>query len=142
MIKKTFVAALALLAAGSVFAQTDQKAGTTEYVEYSSDKYNVETNSFWSNWFVSVGAGGQVYFGDHDRQASFGDRISPALDVAVGKWFSPSIGVRLMYSGLSVKGATQKGSLAHSTGEDVPGKGGNGYWLEKQKFNYPQIRNL
>ena len=37
MIKKTFVAALALLAAGSVFAQTDQKAGTTEYVEYSSD---------------------------------------------------------------------------------------------------------
>lgn len=134
MIKKTFVAALALLAAGSAWAQADQKNGSTEYVEYSSDKYNVETNGFWSNWFVSVGAGGQVYFGDHDRQASFGDRISPALDIAVGKWFSPSIGVRIMYSGLSIKGATQ--DHVHSTGEDVPGKGGNGYWLEKQKFNY------
>lgn len=75
MIKRTIAAAFVILAAGSVFAQTDQKAGSTEYVEYSSDKYNVETNGFWSNWFVSVGAGGQVYFGDHDRQASFGDRI-------------------------------------------------------------------
>lgn len=137
MIKRTIAAAIVVLAAGSAFAQAEQKTSSTEYVEYSSSKYKVETNGFWSNWFVSVGAGGQVYFGDHDRQASFGDRISPALDVAVGKWFSPSIGVRLMYSGLSVKGATQKGSLAHSTGEDVPGKGGNGYWLEKQKFNYP-----
>lgn len=136
MIKRTIAAAIVVLAAGSAFAQAEQKTSSTEYVEYSSSKYKVETNGFWSNWFVSVGAGGQVYFGDHDRQASFGDRISPALDVAVGKWFSPSIGVRLMYSGLSVKGATQKGSLAHSTGEDVPGKGGNGYWLEKQKFNY------
>ncbi len=42
-----------------------------------------------------------------------------------------------MYSGLSMKGATQ--SNIHSTGEDVPGKGGNGYWLEKQKFNYFNI---
>ena len=40
-----------------------------------------------------------------------------------------------MYSGLQQKGATQKGALSHSTGGDVPGKGGNGYWLEKQKFD-------
>lgn len=87
-----------------------------------------------ANWFVSAGFGGQVYLGDHDKQVEFGKRLSPALDIAVGKWFTPSIGVRLMYSGLSAKGATQ-GDI-HSTGEVVPGeKGGTGYWLKYQKFN-------
>ena len=128
------MAAALVLAAGSVCAQTEPVAQTTEVVEESTD--NVEINSFWSNWFISAGGGAQIYFGDHDRQASFGDRLSGALDIAVGKWFSPEIGVRLMYSGLSAKGATQKGHLAHSTGVNVPGKGGNGYWLEKSKFNF------
>lgn len=128
------MAAALVLAAGSVCAQTEPVAQSTEVVEESTE--NVEINSFWSNWFISAGGGAQIYFGDHDRQASFGDRLSGALDIAVGKWFSPEIGVRLMYSGLSAKGATQKGHLAHSTGVDVPGKGGNGYWLEKSKFNF------
>lgn len=128
------MAAALVFAAGSVCAQTEPVAQSTEVVEESTD--NVEINSFWSNWFISAGGGAQIYFGDHDRQASFGDRLSGALDIAVGKWFSPEIGVRLMYSGLSAKGATQKGHLAHSTGVDVPGKGGNGYWLEKSKFNF------
>lgn len=95
-----------------------------------------------SNWFISVGAGPQMFFGDHDRQAKFGDRISPALDVAVGKWFSPNIGVRLMYSGLSAKGATQtwdpdgKGGV-YNTGKPVPGKFTEAYgYLCKSKFNF------
>lgn len=137
MIKKTFVAALALLAASSGWAQNEPTGNVKEETEYTGSKYRVETNNFWDNWFVSAAGGGQVYFGDHDRQASLGDRIAPAFDIAVGKWFSPSIGVRLMYSGLSMKGATQ--SNIHSTGEEVPGKGGNGYWLTKQKFNYFNI---
>lgn len=128
------MAAALVLAAGSVCAQTEPVAQSTEVVEESTE--NVEINSFWSNWFISAGGGAQIYFGDHDRQANFGDRLSGALDIAVGKWFSPEIGVRLMYSGLSAKGATQKGHLAHSTGVDLPGKGGNGYWLEKSKFNF------
>lgn len=132
MIRHLFLAAFAACAVVPALAQTST---TEEKVEYSTDKYKVETNRFWSNWFVSVGGGAQVYFGDHDKQADFGDRLAPALDVFVGKWFTPGIGLRLGYSGLSVKGATQKGALSHSTGEDVPGKGGNGYWLEKQKFN-------
>lgn len=45
----------------------------------------------------------------------FGDRLSPALDIGFGKWFTPGIGVRFMYSGLTIKGATQNGS--HSTGK-------------------------
>lgn len=133
MIKRTFIAVLGLVAASTAFAQESVlSADATESVEYSTDKYKVETNSFWGNWFISIGAGGQVYFGDHDKQVSFGERISPALDIAVGKWFSPEIGVRLMYNGLSAKGATRWGA-AHSTGEEVEGWGTG---LYKSKFNY------
>ncbi|HJC93485.1 MAG TPA: cell envelope biogenesis protein OmpA, partial [Candidatus Phocaeicola excrementigallinarum] len=113
MNKKCFLAAAVLAVAGPVCAQdanTVNSDGYTETVEYSNDKYKVETNRFWSNWFISVGAGPQVLFSDHDRQMKFGERISPALDIAVGKWFTPGIGVRFMYSGLSLDGATQNGS--------------------------------
>lgn len=133
MIKRAFIAALGFVAVSTAFAQESvQSAESTEKVEYSTDKYKVETNSFWDNWFISIGAGGQVYFGDHDKQVSFGERISPALDIAVGKWFSPEIGVRLMYNALSAKGATRWGA-AHSTGEEVEGWGTG---LYKSKFNY------
>lgn len=84
----------ALMTAGSINAQT----------ETESDKYNVETNRFWNNWFISAGGGAQVYFGDGDSQGSFGKRIAPALDVAVGKWFTPGLGLRFEYSGLQAKG--------------------------------------
>lgn len=134
MKKKIFLTAVCALALSPSFAQDSYTSEET--VEYSTDKYKVETNRFWDNWFISAGFGAQVYFGDHDRQCDFGDRLAPALDIAVGKWFTPGIGVRLMYSGLQIKGATQKGALAHSTGVDVLGKGGDGYWLEKQKFDF------
>ena len=130
---KAILAALALTAAGSAYAQEakiEENGRYTDKVYYSEDKYKVETNRFWSNWFVSVGGGAQIYFGDHDKQADFGDRLGGALDIAVGKWFTPGIGVRLMYSGLQVKGATQSG--VHSTGDYL---GDDKGWTYKQKFN-------
>lgn len=71
MTKKMFVAAVVFVAASSIYAQTEQSAVIDEQVEYSKDKYKVETNRFWSNWFIGVGGGAQIYFGDHDKQASF-----------------------------------------------------------------------
>lgn len=143
MIKRILTMSLCVASFLGVSAQQDTTQvvyDTTEEVMYDNDKYKVETNHFWDNWFVSAGFGGQVLFGNHDKQVKFFDRIAPALDIAVGKWFTPGIGVRLMYSGLSVKGATQKEGHGefptHSTGVDVPGKGGDGYWLMKQKFNF------
>ena len=124
MTKKIFLTALCAVALCPAFAQTSD---TEEKVEYSTDKYKVETNRFWDNWFISVGAGGQVYFGDHDKQIDFGDRIAPALDIAIGKWFTPGIGVRFMYSGLKSKGATRDDwecDITHGTGKHVPGWAG------------------
>ncbi len=127
MIRKFLVVAIVSLAAVSVHAQTE------------SDSTEVRTNNeeVRNNWFVSASAGPQILFSDHDKQINFGRRISPALDIAVGKWFKPWVGARLMYSGLSVKGATQNG--AHTTGEDIKEKPQSGYWLEYQKFNMYHI---
>lgn len=133
MIKKSIIAAFALAAvAAPVCAQTEQTGTMEETIEYSDDKYKVETNHFWDNWFVTVGAGGGLFLGDHDRQIGLGKRISPALDIEVGKWFTPGLGLRLGYNGLSAKGAT-RWSEAHSTGEQVPGWNGG---MDYSKFKY------
>ena len=111
----------------------------TEEVYYNDSKgYSVQTNSFWKNWFLSIGGGAQTYFGDHNRQLLWKNRISPAFDVAVGKWFTPGIGVRGMFSGLTIKGATQAGG-AYSTGEVVTEKPFYGYGLSYQEFNYMNL---
>ena len=130
--RKVVVTAILLLLTGvGTYAQND--SSTTTIVE-NTDKYKVETNRFWSNWFISVGGGAQMYFGDHDKEMSFGKRLSPALDVAVGKWFTPGIGVRAMYSGLSMKGLSlQKGS--HSTGKLYDASQA----LYEQKFDFMNI---
>lgn len=40
-----------------------------------------------------------------------GNRIAPALDVSLGKWITPSYGVRLQYSGLKAKGLTDASGM-------------------------------
>lgn len=135
--KKYLLSAIAAMAAIGVSAQ--ESAGQVTEV-YTETLTSIAPDAR-SNWFISVGAGPQIFFGDHDRQLKFGDRISPALDFSVGKWFSPFTGVRLMYSGLSAKGATQtwgdKNGGIYNTGKEVPGKFTHDYgFLCKSKFNF------
>lgn len=96
--------------------------------EIKTDKYHVETNKFWNNCFISVGGGAQVYIGDGDNQGSFGKRIAPALDVAIGKWFTPGLGLRFEYSGLQAK------AFGYTPGDYATGaKDSKGVY--KQKWN-------
>lgn len=117
--------------------QVKVKSDTTETVTYDGNKFRVQTAPARANWFIGLQGGGQLIFGDHDKQCKLGDRIAPALDIYFGKWFTPVVGGRVRYSGLSFKGATQ--TDVHSTGKEVPGKGGHGYWLTKQKFSYVEF---
>lgn len=134
--KKVIVLSALLLVTGmSVYAQEDfsKSIKTTTTIVENADKYKVETNRFWSNWFVTAGGGALIFFGDHNMQMKFGDRLSPALDIGFGKWFTPGIGVRFMYSGLTIKGATQNGS--HSTGKVYDAS----QWLDEQKCDFMNI---
>lgn len=126
----------ALLAVG-LLPLSAQNSASVNDAEYTTGKHWSADESFWTNCFASVGIGGQMYFGDHNRQLGFGDRLSFAFDLAVGKRFESGWGVRLMYSGLPVKGATQNG--AHSNGQAISGKPWHGYWLTEQKYNLSNL---
>lgn len=128
MFKRTLIAIFCFMATAVAFSQNKDNYALEETVK---NNHSVETNSFWRNCFISIGAGTQMYVGDHDGLIGFGDRLSAALDISAGKWFDNGIGVRLSYSGLSAKGAT-RWDEAHSTGENVPGWG---IGMSYSKFN-------
>lgn len=92
MRKVIVLSALLLITGMSVYAQEDYSKSlkTTTTIVENADKYKVETNRFWSNWFVTAGGGGLIFFGDHNMQMKFGDRLSPALDIGFGKWLPPA----------------------------------------------------
>ena len=83
---KRILIATAMMALAGVAstAQPKVKTDTTVTVEYNSDKYIVETAPFKANWFVGIDGGAQIYFGEHDKQCKFGDRLAPALNIYVG----------------------------------------------------------
>ena len=105
MLKKSLIAAVACLSLAPALRaqQTTDSVYTVEVKD--ADKYRVETNRFGANWFVGIGAGAQMYFGDHDKQMRLGDRITPNFEAYFGKWFTPGIGVRIGANGYKIKGA-------------------------------------
>lgn len=118
----------------------------TDEVYYNDAKgYSVQTNSFWKNWNLSIGVGAQMLISDHDRQLEWGKRVTPAFDIALGKWFTPGIGVRGVISGFSLKGGTQDFDYLQSTTDDAAFSTGEvvgdfDFWLQHhlwyQKFHY------
>lgn len=68
-------------------------------------KHSVATNSFWANWFVSVGGHYQASFSNQEASeipfAPFKDRRGEfGFNVAVGKWFTPGLGLRTKFEGI------------------------------------------
>ncbi len=55
------------------------------------------------NWFVSVSGGISAFVGTPMGCEDIFGRMQPALQVAAGKWFTPSIGARVAYQGFGLK---------------------------------------
>ncbi len=132
------IAFLGILLSGGILAQTQkQTQSVTSKVEESSDKYKVETNHFFENWFAGAGIGGQVYFGKNDSKQSLSKRITPAYNVYIGKWFTPGIGLRVGVDGSSAKALSLYNrnwyEQYYNTGETYV-KDGVTYY--RQKINY------
>ena len=78
--------------------------------EDPTEKYSVSTNSFWSNWFIQANVNySALYFGNDNilsnpfykfpmgtanTDVDHAARTSLGFSVAVGKWFTPGIGLR------------------------------------------------
>jgi outer membrane protein OmpA-like peptidoglycan-associated protein len=99
-----------------------QKKVDSTVVEYDNVvKQRVVTNMFNANWFVGAAIGGQMYDGDHNKQMKFMDRWSPAVDLTLGKWFTPGIGVRAGISGFKFVGVS--GWTGHDPSHNHPDEG-------------------
>lgn len=58
-----------------------------------------ETNRFGDNWFIGAGGGINIFWNegmDYDNL-----RIAPSIDANLGKWFTPSVGMRIGYQGIN-----------------------------------------
>ena len=83
-----FLAAAALFfgAAGVADAQrrqtTEQEVAAVFELE-ENEAYGVD-GLYQGEFFVGIGGGAAVYFGEHDRQMMLQHSLSPAMDVYVG----------------------------------------------------------
>lgn len=58
------------------------------------------------NWFVGVAGGMNAFLGTPLGCEDLFGRLKPTYSLAVGKWFTPSVGARINYSGLQFKDGT------------------------------------
>ena len=71
-----------------------------------TQQYSVATNSFWSNWFVEVGADWNAWYSGEEHGQNFATspfkkfRSNAGASVAVGKWFTPGLGLRTKVQGI------------------------------------------
>lgn len=140
-----FLAAAALFfgAAGVADAQrretTEQDVAAVFELE-ENEAYGVD-GLYQGEFFVGIGGGAAVYFGEHDRQMKLQHRLSPAMDVYVGKWLLPWFGLRFAYSGGRAFGlANMWYDGVFSTGNKYPYPKNNVWFVEWQEFDYFGVR--
>lgn len=79
---------------------------------------NVSEAANWGrNWFIEAKGGASAFLGTPIGCGDVFDRVTPVLQIGVGKWFTPAIGGRIGFQGLSFKNAefhTMKYQFVHA----------------------------
>ena len=57
-----------------------------------------ETNRFGDNWFIGAGGGINLFLNE-----GYDPAVGPSIDFNFGKWFTPSVGMRMGYQGIISK---------------------------------------
>ena len=72
-------------------------------------KYSVATNSFWSNWFVQANFAYSAFYSNEEKDLDYAKsplkdfRRGLGFSVAIGKWFTPGIGLRTKFNAMDGK---------------------------------------
>lgn len=93
--KKTILTSLLVGFSLLSFAQNAEELKPTK---------NYQVGSFQDNWFISAGVGVQTYVSENYFSGSLLGHFSPAVDLSIGKWFTPVMGVRAQFSGFNLRG--------------------------------------
>ena len=97
------LAVVSMVAAPAVNAQENKDA------EGKTIRHPYLTNGLWDNWFVGAGAGMNFFYDNGEFQSGF------AVDVNVGKWVTPSVGLRAGFNG--IKGGFGGGNFGYIHGD-------------------------
>ena len=100
-------------------------------------KYSVATNSFWSNWFIQVGGNWNAWYSGEEHGKNLASspvekfRSNPGAAFAIGKWFTPGLGLRTKGQGIGGKTVTDDNNAGN----------GNKYWVldEHIMFNLSNL---
>lgn len=85
-----------------------------------------ETNRFGDNWFIGVGGGINFLLNDN-----FDGKIAPSIDANFGKWFTPTIGMRVGYQGINMQMWSDTPGLLGATLDN-----GKNQYLQKAGYMY------
>lgn len=72
-------------------------------------KYSVATNSFWSNWFIQGNFAYSAFYSNEEKHEGYSKsplkdfRRGLGFSVAIGKWFTPGIGLRTKFNAMDGK---------------------------------------
>lgn len=118
------------LAAMTASAQTAGQSSDSLYIQksYSQEqmlmpvnptylKHVSEAANWGRNWFIEAKGGASAFLGTPIGCGDVFDRVAPLLQIGVGKWFTPAIGGRIGFQGLSFKNAefhTMKYQFVHA----------------------------
>lgn len=111
-------------------AQTARQSSDSLYIQksYSQEqmlmpvnptylKHISEAANWGRNWFIEAKGGASAFLGTPIGCGDVFDRVTPLLQIGVGKWFTPAIGGRIGFQGLSFKNAefqTMKYQFVHA----------------------------
>ncbi len=127
-IKKLFVTA-----AVCVFAFASANAQVIKGTEAQTLRGPYETNRLFDNIFFGVAGGVNLYQAEQDHHLSFHRRLSPAVQGYVGKWITPSFGIRLGYYGIKARGFYHNDDAATPA---PPAWSGNAYVDPADSYDY------
>ena len=118
------------LAAMTASAQTARQSSDSLYIQKSYNqeqmlmpvnptylKHVSEAANWGRNWFIEAKGGASAFLGTPIGCGDVFDRVTPLLQIGVGKWFTPAIGGRIGFQGLSFKNAefhTMKYQFVHA----------------------------
>ncbi len=69
-------------------------------------KHSVATNSFWNNWFIQANANWSAFYSSQEHGNGLATspvesfRSAPNASIAIGKWFTPGLGLRTKVYGI------------------------------------------
>ena len=86
-----------------------------------------ETNPFGDNWFIGAGGGINLFW-----NKGYDVKVGPSIDANFGKWFTPAVGMRIGYQGISAQAWSPNAGILGSSLDSE-----NNKYL--QKFGYMYI---